>query len=379
MIHKRSIIIGLVIGLLAGIMTPAGIPAAAQPVGDNPPGGDLPELTLFMGFIPNIQFAPVYVAMEKGYFAQEAGVRITLEYGDENLGAERIAAGELRFGIFSGEQVILARYGGRPLVYVYEWFQRYPVALAALEGSGITQVGDLAGRTVGVTGRFGANYVALRALLAAGGLTEDDLLLEEVGYNVPPLLCMGRLDAAMVYVANEPVQIERQCGAVTVIELPGEADLAANGLITNEATIADDPDLVRGMARALALGIADTLADPDEALRFSRRYVETLPAGGSRIDTAIAAEAVARALEAATDGLSAEAAAALAAELRAPLNTDEVIQMQVLRNSLRLWQAERAGYIDPASWENTQRVLLETGLLPGPIDLNGAFTNDFLP
>lgn len=379
MTHKRAIISGLVIGLLAGFLAPASLPAAAQP-GDN-----LPTLTLFMGFIPNIQFAPVYVAMEKGYFAREAGVNITLEYGDENLGAERIAAGELRFGIFSGEQVILARYGGRPLVYVYEWFQHYPVALAALEGSGITQVGDLAGRTVGVTGRFGANYVALRALLAAGGLTEDDLLLEEVGYNVPPLLCMGRLDAAMVYVANEPVQIERQCGAVTVIELPGEADLAANGLITNEQTITNDPDLVRGMARALALGIADTLADPDEALRISRRYVETLPAGGSRIDTAIAAETAARALEAAAEtlsdagGLSAEDAAALAAALRAPLNADEVIQMQVLRNSLRLWEAEQAGYSDPASWENTQRVLLDTGLLPGPIDLSEAFTNDFLP
>ncbi|MBN2471721.1 MAG: ABC transporter substrate-binding protein, partial [Anaerolineae bacterium] len=298
---------------------------------------------------------------------------------DENLGAERIAAGELRFGIFSGEQVILARYGGRPLVYVYEWFQRYPVALAALEGSGITQVGDLTGKTVGVTGRFGANYVALRALLATEGLTEDDLLLEEVGYNVPPLLCTGRLDAAMVYVANEPVQIERECGAVTVIELPGEADLAANGLITNEQTIAEDPDLVRGMARALARGIADTLADPDEALRISRHYVETLPAGGSRIDTAIAAESVARALEAAENGLSAEDAAALAAALRAPLNTDEVIQMQVLRNSLRLWAADRPGYTDPASWENTQRVLLESGLLPGPVDLSEAFTNDFLP
>ena len=366
---KRLVALALVI-VLGGLLLAPTSPAPVTAQG---------ELTLFMGFIPNVQFAPVYVAIEKGYFAQEAGVNITLEYGDENLGAERIAAGELSFGVFSGEQVILARYGGRPLVYVYEWFQRYPVALAALDGSGITQVSDLAGKTVGVTGRFGANYVALRALLAANGLTEDDILLEEVGYNVPPLLCTGRLDAAMVYVANEPVQIAEQCGAVTVIELPGEADLAANGLITNEQTLAENPDLVRGMNRALALGIADTLADPDEALRITRRYVETLPVGGSRIDTAIAAAEVARALEAATEGLSAAEAAALAETLRAPLNADEVIQMQVLRNSLRLWAADRAGYTDPASWENTQAVLLDTGLLPGPIDLSKAFTNDYLP
>ncbi|GAB4575942.1 MAG: ABC transporter substrate-binding protein [Anaerolineae bacterium] len=341
----------------------------------------LPELTLFMGFIPNIQFAPVYVAIEKGYFAEDAGVSITLEYGDENLGAERIAAGELSFGIFSGEQVILARYGGRPLVYVYEWYQRYPIALAALETSGITSVADLAGRRVGVTGRFGANYVALRALLAANDLTEEDILLEEVGYNVPPLLCAGRLDAAMVYVANEPVQIAQDCGAVRLIEVPAESDLVANGLITNETTLAENPALVRGMARALARGIADTLADPDEALRLSRRYIDTLPAGGSRLEIAIAADDAARALQAAAagDGLTAEQAAALAAQLAAPLNAEEVTQMRVLRNSLRLWEAERPGYTDPASWENTMNILLAAGLLPGPIDLSKAYTNEYLP
>lgn len=369
---KMLVFAGLAALLLAMVIAPAGIPAATAQE-------ELPTLTLFMGFIPNIQFAPVYVAIENGYFAREAGVNIVLEYGDENLGAERIAAGELSFGVFSGEQVILARYGGRPLVYIYEWFQRYPVALAALESSGITQVSDLAGEPVGVTGRFGANYVALRALLAANDLTEEDILLEEVGYNVPPLLCTGRLTAAMVYVANEPVQIAQECGAVSVIELPDEADLAANGLITNEQSIADNPDLVRGMVRALDMGIADTLADPDTALVISRKYVETLTVGGSRIDTAITAAEVANALEAAADGLSADEAATLAESLRAPLDADEVIQMQVLRNSLRLWEADRAGYTDPASWENTQNTLLDTGLLPGPIDLNEAFTNDFLP
>ncbi|NPV66620.1 MAG: ABC transporter substrate-binding protein [Anaerolineae bacterium] len=358
--------------LLAAILLP-GLPAAAQ--------DELPELTLFLGFIPNIQFAPVYVALEKGYFAQEAGVRITLEYGDENLGAERIAAGELRFGIFSGEQVLLARYGGRPLVYLYEWYRRYPVAVAALADSGIARLEDLRGRTVGVPGRFGASYVGLRALLASGGLTEEDIRLEEIGYNAPALLCAGRVEAAVVYIANEPAQIARSCGAVNVIELPPEADLVGNGLITNEATIAGEPELVRGMVRALARGIADTLAGPDEAFEISRRYVETLPRGGGRIALAVAAAQTVDALRsaAAGDGLSAAEAAALADSLAAAYHPDEVTQMQVLLNSIRLWEGPDPGLSDPASWEATMNTLIAAGLLPGPLDFSRAYNHDFLP
>ncbi len=343
--------------------------------------GDQPELTLFLGFIPNVQFAPIYMALEKGYFAEEAGVNVVLEYGDENIGVERIAAGELDFGVISGEQIILARYGGRPLTYVFEWWQRYPVAVAALAGSGISSVHDLAGRTVGVPGRFGASYVGLSALLAANDMSEADVTLEEIGYNAPAMLCAGRVEAAVVYIANEPVQIRDQCGEVTVLPVAAEADLVANGLVTNERTLAENPDLVRGMVRALSHGLADVLADPDGALRASRRYVESLPTGQSRTATTLAADEAIRVLRAAAagDGLPPEAAAALAESLSAVVNHDEAIQMQVLLNSMALWDAPRLGETDPASWETTMNALLRAGLLPGPADLSGAYTNDYLP
>lgn len=368
---KHTILLTLALVLLVGLVPMNG--AAAQ--------DDLPELTLFMGFIPNIQFAPVYVALAKGYFAEEAGVQVRLEYGDENIGIERIAAGELDFGLMSGEQVILARAGGRPLVYVFEWYQQYPVALATPATTGIMTVADLAGQTVGVPGRFGASYIGLRGLLAANGMSETDIQLEEIGYNAAPLLCTGRVSAAVVYAANEPVQIREQCGDVTVITISDQVDLVANGLITNETSVAENPDLVAGMTRALALGLADVLADPDEALRISRQYVETLPAGGSYQSITLTAAAVADVLAeaAANDGLSAAEAAELAALLAAPLNPDEVIQMQVLANSMALWDAPRLGETDPASWETTMTVLVEAGFLPEPLDLTGAYTNEFLP
>lgn len=367
---KKRLLLALLALVLA--LPSVGAPAAAQ---------ELPELTLFLGFIPNVQFAPLYMALEKGYFA-EAGVNVVLEYGEENIGVERIAAGELQFGIVSGEQVILARAGGRPLVYVFEWYQRFPVAIAAPVDSGIETAADLAGRTLGFPGRFGASYTGLLAFLATNGLSEDDVRLEAIGFNAVPMLCAGRVDAAVIYVANEPEQLREECTEVNVMEIWPVADLVANGLVTNEETIATNPELVRGMVSALSRGLANVIADPDEAMHVSRRHVETLPQGGSRVEVSIAAAEVLRTLRAAAAGETAitpETADALAQTLAAPLNLDEVVQMRVLRNSIALWDAPRLGVTDPASWETTMEALIRAGLLDGPVDLTGAYTNEFLP
>lgn len=346
--------------------------------------------TLFLTYIPNVQFAPVYVALEKGYFA-DAGIDLTVEHGDEPVGVDLIAAGQRQFGIIGGEQVIAARVNARPVVSVYEWFQQFPIAVVTPSDSGITTVEDLRGRRVGVPGRFGASYSGVVALLAAHGMTEADIQLEAIGFNAPEVICVGGVEAAVVYINNEPLQIERRaqandCGSVTgvtVIPVADSVQLVSNGLVTNEDTIANQPELVRGMVAAYDGGVRDAINNPAEAYLLSANYVEGILPDDLRAALEATAEAQAAWLaenpDADREAVAARNAEALA-ELQSTLSPDMLLQYEVLLATAALWDGDDIGMASLEAWENTQNTLLTMGFIPAPLDdLSAAFTNDFLP
>lgn len=375
----------IVVGVLACVI--GGVPVAAQ---DTVPDAAPVDTTLFLTYIPNIQFAPVYVALEKGYF-EEAGFNVTIEHGDEPLGVNLIAAGERQFGIISGEQVIAARANERPVTFVYQWFQQFPVGVAVTTESGIESVEDLRGQRVGVPIRAGASYSGVVALLNAHGLTEQDVQLEEIGFNAPEVMCVDGIDAATVYINNEPLQIEDRIAAqdcdgvdgLTVLRLDAAATLVSNGLITNEQMIAEHPDQVRAVVEAFERGLRDTIQNPAEAYLISMNYVENLPTS-DEMDQVLADEAEAQRIliETGVDMDRESVAAqrtALYDRLVDQFNRQDLLQFRVLLTTIDLWDADPLGHSDPAAWEATQQSLIATGMLDAPIDLSGAYTDEFLP
>ena len=120
---------------------------------------------------------------------------------------------------------------------------------------------------------------------------------------------------------------------IDVIAVADYVDLVANGFLTNEQTIAENPELIQGFINAFMRGLRDTLADPDAAYEISKKFVEGL----------------------------------------------DDSRKGVLEASLPLWGTEPLGRTDPASWVVTQNVLIEMGLLTGPLpDLEKTYTNEFV-
>ena len=296
----------------------------------------LTHIRLPMGYIPNIQYAPFYVTVEKGYF-KDAGIEIEFDYKFETDGVALVAAGELPFAVVSGEQVLLARAQGLPVTYVAAWYQQYPVSVVAKSEANVLVPQDLKGKKIGLPGLFGASYIGLRALLAAGKLTEADVPLDAIGFNQVELMAAGQQDIVVGYAANEPLQLRAQGIAVTELRVADYAQLAANGLLASEKVIAENPELARAFVDAFLKGLQYTIDRPDEAFEISKAYIPNF------------------------------------SEL------DADVQKQVLEVSIEQWKAERLGYSDPQAWENMQNVLLEMGLIAEPLDLSKAFTNEFVP
>ena len=348
------------------------------------------EIRLFMTFVPNVQFAPVYAADATGAFADN-GLSVAIEHGDEPVGMDLIASGEREFGLISGEQVLAARANGRPVVSVYEWFQQYPIGIVFPKDTGITQVSDLAGRNVGIPGRFGASYSGLTALLSANGMTEQDIDLEEIGFNAPEVFCVSGVEASVVYINNEPLQIARRaeagdCGPVAdigVFRVADAVDMVSNGLVTSESLLEDNPDLVRRMVAAFDDGLRSTIENPAAAYLLSAGYVEGLPlSDGLRAaleQYAVERDAELAAASAPTREERTDYRNALSTNLHSAFTPDELVQFDVLTATIALWDAERLGLADADSWATTQDVLLGMGYIPAATDANAAFTNDFLP
>lgn len=349
---------------------------------------DAEPTTFFMTFVPNVQFAQMYVGLEKGYFA-DAGYNFTLEYGNEPDGLELIALGEREYGLIAGEQVILARANSRPVVSIYEWWQQYPIAIVTGADSGIETPADLAGQTVGVPGRFGASYAGLIAFLNANGLSESDINLQEIGFNAPEVVCIGGVAASVVYGNNEPLQIAQRAAAgdcdavdeVRVFPVADYADLVSNGLVTNEALITTQPERVAAMVRAFDQSVADVINNPAEAYLLSAPYIDNLPLSPALEEVLTAAAEEQREFLATNPDRDAVAAsrAALYALLSATFPRADLLQFEVLLATVELWDADRLGVAEASSWETTQDTLMQMGFLDNRIDVTAAFTNDFLP
>ncbi len=294
----------------------------------------LMPLNLPMGYVANVQFSPFYVSKERGYFAQ-AGFDVSFDYRWETDGIQLVAAGEIPFAVASGDQVIQARSRGLPVVAVAAWYQRFPVAVIALQNTPLRSPADLRGLRIGIPETFGASYIGLHALLKAGGLTEADIDLQTIGYTQLAMLTAGNVDAVVVYANNEPVVLAQEGIPFNALYVSDYANLVSAVIVSSDTMVKEHPQEVRAFVTAFLSGLKDVIADPEAAFEISSHYIEGLM-------------------------------------------EKEAAQREVLRASIERWRASQLGRFDAAVWQEAQTVMAEIGLIEKTVPVETLFTNAFI-
>jgi NitT/TauT family transport system substrate-binding protein len=327
----------LALGLLGSACVPTSTPAPAATAAPKA----LQEVRIGMAFIPNVQFAPFYVADDKGYFAAE-GIKPVYDYGFEQDVVALTAQNQLMFTNSGGSTVIIARSHDVPVQYFIKEYQTLPIAVFGLKDKGITSMQDLKGKNVGQAIPAGETYVGFMIMMRKAGLKDTDLQLNTIGFTQVESVLNNKVDAAVGYSVNEPLQLQAQGKQIFEIDMKDVApEVAGDGIIASEQTLRDKPELARGFARAFLKGLADTIADPEAAFTTTLKFVPD------------------------------------AAKDETVKKAQHDVLMKVVSD---YWKTSgKLGESDPKLWDQSQAVLKETGLVDHDTDMSKAVTNAFLP
>jgi NitT/TauT family transport system substrate-binding protein len=327
---------GLAAGLTAVCIAAAILPASGQAVPAHATA--VTKVTIAMGYIPDVQFTPFYVASARGYY-KAAGLDVHYDYTLTSDVIKVVGTGSSAFGDAEADQVIVGVERGLPVVSVFAQYQRFPVVIFALKSSGIKTFADLKGKTIGIPGLYGASYTGLLAALAAAHLTQHDVKIEAIGYAQVAAVATKRVDAAVGYAMNEPVQLSEQGYAVTSLPIAVNANLAGPGVITSRSMIAKQPAIVAAFVKASLHGLQDTIADPVAAFAIARRYLPSLSSSQAKY------------------------------------------QLAVLQKAIQYWtpyQTKALGCNNPAQWTATQSILLTQHQVTKAGKVSTMYTNHFL-
>ncbi len=333
-IRHRSTILASFLSLFVVCMlllSACGASSTTTGGGNATPAPGTKSLSIGLGYIADIQFAPFYVAQSKGYY-KAAGLNVTFNQGvvPDLIGS--MVAGKSDFVFAGGDDTLQARNKNIKVVDVATVFQKYPVSLIVPASSGIKTLADLKGHTIGVPGAYGSTYIGLLALLYSAKLSLSDVKVQSIGFTQVAALAGHKVDAVMGYSNNEPLRLKSQGFAVRTFNVSDYQPLVSNGIVTTEDTFQKQPQLVRSFVQATLKGVKDVIADPSGAVTLSKPFIPGL--------------------------------------------TNTAQALTILNATIPTWQSDKQpGYNDSATWDSMATFMVAQKIISSGQDITQAYSN----
>lgn len=276
--------LGFTVLALSGLGVVGGLWGNAQAQGSSVQGSSAQgevqgtPVRIGLGYVPNVQFTPFYVAEKLGYFKAE-GLSANFQHGYVSELMPLLLQGKLDFVVGDPEDVVFARSQGAPVRYTLAMYQHVPVTVFSLKNKNIRVPSDLKGKTVGIPGPFGSSYLALQALLGSAGLAESDIKLASIGFTQQQAVRAGQVDAAVGYLNNDVVALKSAGLSLNTLDVSKAYPMVGVGLITTDKVLSGA--VGRKVARAVQRGMQFTLQDPARAYKLAQ---PTFGQGGGSLD-----------------------------------------------------------------------------------------------
>jgi NitT/TauT family transport system substrate-binding protein len=166
------------------------------------------KLTLQLKWVTQAQFAGYYVALNKGFYSDQ-GIDLTIKPGGPDIAPAQVLAGGGADVVVDWLPSALAtREKGLPLVNIGQIYGKSGMMLTCLKSSGISSPADFKGKTLGVW-FFGNEYPFLSWMSKLGYATtggEDGVTVLKQGFNVDPIF-QGQADCVSTMTYNEYGQV----------------------------------------------------------------------------------------------------------------------------------------------------------------------------
>jgi NitT/TauT family transport system substrate-binding protein len=225
---------------------------------------------LAIGYIPHVQFTPLYVGMDKGFYRDE-GIDLELNFGFQYDVFSLLAAGRIDIGLSDSDQLLIAGSKGLGLQAIYQYYQKYPVAIVAKADTAATPA-DLKGRLIGTPEMSGTSWIGLQLFLKKYGL-ENTARVEKIGYTQEPTLLSGKADAVVCFLNNEPVALRAAGVGIRQWDVKDWSDMVGASFISSRAIIASRGDVLARFVRATRKAMEFTMTHRDEAFRIALKNV----------------------------------------------------------------------------------------------------------
>ena len=211
-------------------------------------------------WINDAEFAGYFLAIDKGYYAEE-GLDVSYASGGPDVIPEStIITGRADLTLTTPDTTIKAiSEQGAPFKIIGTQYQKNPIGIVSLKSNPITKPQDLVGKTLAVPP---VNVISVEAMLKLNGIDKSDVNIVPYAYDPTPLI-KGEIDASLDFTTNVPYTISQKgVEATSFLLYDFGVTIFNDTVVVTEETLKTKRKELVAWLRASRRGWEDNLVDP---------------------------------------------------------------------------------------------------------------------